>query len=170
MEAQLMIITASKKLPEEYKNDIHCLLISSFNLSAPPPFDYCFTALRNGEVIGFCAAAKRSISVIKMDHELFLLGLCTIDEKHRKRGYGSALLQYAVLHLRDNNCKGIILNCGKDRVPFYTANGFKLISEKARYSRNGHIEEDNDPVLLYLYSDEGMEDFYADSVFLGTDF
>ena len=60
MEAQVMIITASKKLPEEYKNDIHCLLISSFNLSAPPPFDYCFTALRNGEVIGFCAAAKRN--------------------------------------------------------------------------------------------------------------
>lgn len=164
------IIVNNNKIPEEYKKDIRCLLISSFNLSAPPPFDYCFTALLNGEVTGFCAAVKRNISVLKMDHELFLLGLCTIDEKHRKRGYGSALLQYAVSHLRDNNCEGIILNCGKDRVSFYSANGFKVISEKALYSRNGHIEEDKDPVLLYLYSEEGIKDFYADSVFLGTDF
>jgi len=54
------IIVNKNKIPEKYKNDIHCLLISSFNLSAPPPFDYCFTALQDDKILGFCAAAKRN--------------------------------------------------------------------------------------------------------------
>lgn len=54
------IIVNKNKIPEDYKNDIRCLVISSFNLSAPPPFDYCFTALQDDKILGFCAVAKRN--------------------------------------------------------------------------------------------------------------
>ena len=164
------IIVNKNELPEEYENVIRDLLLKSFGITIIPPFDYCFTALQDDKILGFCATVERNIIITNTPHVLFLLGLFTVAEKHRKKGYGSARLQYAVSQLKDDNCEGIILNCGKNKVSFYTANGFEVISEKARYSRNGHIEEDNDPVLLYLYSEEGIKDFYADSVFLGTDF
>ncbi|MBP7479923.1 MAG: hypothetical protein KA785_05690 [Spirochaetaceae bacterium] len=55
-----MIITASKKLPEEYENVIRDLLLKSFGITIIPPFDYCFTALQDDKILGFCAAAKRN--------------------------------------------------------------------------------------------------------------
>lgn len=166
----MKIIVSAKKLPEEHEKEIRSLLQKSFNLIHTPPFDYCFTSVENNEGIGFCAAVERSISVCNSNHQVFLLGLFTIEEKYRKKGIGSALLQYTVSYLENNHKDGVILNCGNERVPFYTANGFNVISEKALYSRNGNIEKDEDPVLLYPYSSCNIEDYATDSIYLGSDF
>ncbi len=164
------IVTSPEKLPEENEKGIRALLLKSFRLTDLPPFDYCFTAIQDNEVIGSCATVRRSIAVAEKTHDLFLLGLLAIEENHRNRGSGSALLQYVITYHMNQRAEGIILNCGREKVSFYTANGFKVISEKAQYSRNGSIGEDNDPVLLYPYFIHSIQDYFTDAVFLGTDF
>jgi GNAT superfamily N-acetyltransferase len=119
-------------------------------------------------VVGYAAISYRNILICDTEYHLALLGLVCIEKIYRGKGYGKLLIEYIIEKLECTNIDGIILNCGKDVVQFYKKMRFSIISNNARYLRNGTIETDNDPVMYFGLKAKDIG--FDETIYLGTDF
>lgn len=77
----------------------------------------CFTLLCNSEKIGITT----TISYGKIGW----IGNVVVDEKHRRRGAGSAIIKHAINHLKSKGAETVGLYSYKGKADFYAKLGFK---------------------------------------------
>ncbi len=145
------------------------LLKASFGLHEVPDANCRLLVTGGGLLLGHCATVARTVLLDSEERVLSLLGLVTVDDAHRGRGLGAELVSRMIDWQRNRGAAGLILNCGKDLVPFYEKRGFVRVSEQAVYERDGRLVEDEDPVMLIVFRDPPSYRQY-ERVYLGADF
>ncbi|MGD9202612.1 MAG: GNAT family N-acetyltransferase [Chitinispirillia bacterium] len=172
---KLLVIKNRKdsELSAREEKNIFDFLIDSFQFQFAKltKADCRYLAYLNDELVAHCAAVSREITIHKTPYEAYLIGgLCTLKEK-RRFGFGSQLLAHVIESLQNSGRYFLILNCGRQLIPFYANVGFTVIAEKASYTRAGKIENDEDPVLAFILNDMmNIEDLRTEKVYLGEDF
>jgi predicted GNAT family N-acyltransferase len=164
----MISIVEQNELLEPEKSKISNLLLDNFSLHELPNINSHYYVRCFNDVVGYAAISNRNISICDIEYNLAILGLVCIDKIYRGKGYGKLLIEYIIKKLECKETDGIILNCGIDLVEFYKKMKFLVISNSARYIRNGTIETDNDPVMYFgiKVNDIGLDE----GIYLGTDF
>ena len=100
-------------------------------------FPECFfVAEQNGEIIGFIDGMVTDSKIL--DDEMFdntslhnpheayqsVFGINTLPE-YRAKGVGTALMNALIEAAKSKGCKGVILTCKKELIPFYEPFGYK---------------------------------------------
>jgi len=170
MDESDIVFDFSHHLGFEDQIFVESILRNSFSFTTIPEADRHLLVRHRNHPIGYCALTSRRFKLGQNEEELFLLGFFTIELAYRLQGIGTALLQYCLELSRSLRVSGVILNCGIDVVVFYESVGFRKISDRASYTRDGKLMIDDDPVLFYSF-ERRFEDFRnTECVHFGTDF
>lgn len=156
-------------VPQSQLESLCRLLKTSFDLDEVPEASCRLLVTGGGLLLGHCATVLRTVRLDSEERVLSLLGLVTVDGAHRGKGLGAELVSRMIDWQRKTGAAGLILNCGERLVPFYEKCGFVRVSECAVYERGGRLVEDEDPVMLILFSDPPEYCRYK-QVYLGADF
>jgi predicted N-acetyltransferase YhbS len=168
IDLDMVSIFEQQQIVEPDKTQIMKLLLDSFGRKNIPTSYIQYYMKYYENVVGYTAISKRQIAVGNIEYNLALLGFVCTSKANRGKGYGRLLLEYIIKKLANSEFDGIILNCGLGIVDFYKKVAFSVISNRARYIRNGVIETDYDPVMYYglKVKDVGFDDV----IYFGTDF
>lgn len=155
-------------LVDDLSSQVAALLERTFGVTSQPFAGHRVVARYRGMVVGHAALVSRKVSLGTWTGELLLLGLVAVDPVARHQGIGSALVGQAVQWAKSAGSAGVILNCGTGMVGFYQAAGFRKVSDRASYLRQGVVQVDDDPVMLFSF--RSFEPQCLSDVFLGGDF
>lgn len=95
----------------------------------------CLLAEKNGQPVGICIATFYGASGF--------IGELIVSPEERGRGVGAALLNHAVLSLKDRGAQAIYLDGVEKAVQLYERNGFHKVCKSWRFSGNLTGEKSN---------------------------
>jgi predicted N-acetyltransferase YhbS len=146
------------------------LVFGAFGRRKLPPVDFHCCLLEGDQLTGYAALSDRIIRFENEKLELLLLGFVTVRRDCRRRGNGSFLMNRIIERVKADGHSGIILNTGENVLPFYGKLGFRKISERAEYLRNGALQMDHDPVMILPFCDRLLKNQWYEKIIMGTDF
>jgi GNAT superfamily N-acetyltransferase len=100
----------------------------------------CFVASLGGETAG-------TVTTCRFGPRVGWIGMLLVEEGHRRRGLGTALLHQAVAHLREQQVETIRLDASELGRPLYEQHGFATCYRVFRFQGNLRVPASAPPVV-----------------------
>jgi predicted N-acetyltransferase YhbS len=162
-----MIIQNERGL-NPYIESLDALYVACFGglrFAAAPRADWRSILIQDGALVAHAALQERVFELPDVTLKGCILGLVGVQPTHRGQNLG--LL--AVREVLGCVHAPVVLNCGQSLTTYYGKLGFRALSPQASYERNGEIEIDPDPVMVWNEAAYSLAKQYA-VVHLGTNF
>ena len=83
----------------------------------------------NKKLVGYNILKKRSFFIKKKKSKYYYLDTLIVDSRQRKKKYGSTLMNFNNLLIKNNNLHGMLL-CKKQTIKFYKKFGWKIANNR----------------------------------------